>query len=163
MCGKTLKRVIITVCLLLGLLFCYCLQVSAAGGTTNQAGSKQIITMSMTDWNELKTEWAGQKLDLTQLRQKFTMLTLNSEEQLKQLEVLQIKLERTEKSLMNATTSLTEVKKELQESRTSLEELKNKIKKIEHKQAVIRRQRDIYAGLFVITVGAAIARRGFGI
>jgi hypothetical protein len=37
--------------------------------------------------------------------------------------------------------------------------LKKEIKKMEHKQAVIRRQRDIYAGLFVITVGAAIARR----
>lgn len=157
MCGKILKQTIITVCLLLGLLFC-CVQVSADGGTTNQAEPKQTITMSIADWNELKTEWAGQKLDLTQLRQKFTMLTLNSEEQLKQLEVLQIKLERTEKSLMNATTSLTEVKEELQESRLLLEELKNKIKKMEHKQAVIRRQRDIYAGLFVITVGAVIAR-----
>ena len=156
MCGKILKRVI-TACLLLGLSFCYCLQVSADGGTMNQAEPKQTITMSIADWNELKTEWAGQKLDLTQLRQKFTMLTLNSEEQLKQLEVLQIKLERTEKSLMNATTSLTEVKEELQESRLLLEELKNKIKKMEHKQAVIRRQRDIYAGLFVITVGAVIA------
>ncbi len=159
MCGKTLKQAIITVCLLLGLSFCYCLQVSAAGGTTNQAEPKQTITMSMADWNELKTEWAGQKLDLTQLRQKFTMLTLNSEEQLNQLEVLQIKLERTEKSLMNATTSLTEVKEELQESRLLLEELKNKIKKMEHKQAVIRRQRDIYAGLLVVTAGAVIARR----
>lgn len=158
MCGKALKQVIIAICLLLGLLFC-CVQVSADGGTTNQAEPKQTITMSITDWNELKTEWAGQKLDLTQLRQKFTMLNLNSEEQLKQLEVLQIKLERTEKSLMNATTSLTEVKKELQESRLLLEELKNKIKKMEHNQAVIRKQRDIYAGLFVITVGAAIARR----
>lgn len=159
LCGKILKRVIITVCLLFGLSFCYCLQVSAAGGTTNQAEPKQTITMSIADWNELKTEWAGQKLDLTQLRQKFTMLTLNSEEQLKQLEVLQIKLERTEKSLMNATASLTEVKKELQESRLLLEELKKEIKKMRHKQAVIRRQRDIYVGLFVITVGAAIARR----
>ena len=158
MCGKTLKQAIITVCLLLGFSFCYCLQVSAAGGTTNQAEPKQTIMISITDWNELKTEWARQKLDLAQLRQKFTMLTLNSEEQLKQLEVLQIKLERTEKSLMNATTSLTEVKKELQESRLLLEELKKEIKKMEHKQAVIRRQRDIYAGLFVVTVGTAIAR-----
>ena len=158
MCGKILKQTIITVCLLLWLSSC-CVQVSADGGTTNQAEPKQTIAMSIADWNELKTEWAGQKLDLTQLRQKFTMLNLNSEEQLKQLEVLQIKLERTEKSLMNATTSLTEVKEELQESRLLLEELKNKIKKMEHNQAVIRKQRDIYAGLFVITVGAAIARR----
>lgn len=159
MCGKALKQVIIAICLLLGLLFCCSLQVSADGGVMNRAESKQTITMSIADWNELKTEWAGQKLDLTQLRQKFTMLNLNSEEQLKQLEVLQIKLERTEKSLMNATTSLTEVKEELQESRLLLEELKNKIKKMEHKQAVIRRQRDIYAGLFVITAGAVFSRR----
>ena len=159
MCGKALKQVIIAICLLLGLLFCCSLQVSADGGVMNRAESKQTITMSIADWNELKTEWAGQKLDLTQLRQKFTMLNLNSEEQLKQLEVLQIKLERTEKSLMNATTSLTEVKEELQESRLLLEELKNKIKKMEHKQAVIRRQRDIYAGLFDITAGAVFSRR----
>lgn len=42
MCGKTLKQAIITVCLLLGLSFCYCLQVSAAGGTTNQADYHDI-------------------------------------------------------------------------------------------------------------------------
>ena len=163
MCGKILKQVIIAICLLLGLSFCYCLQVSAAGGVMNQAEPKQTIMISMTDWNELKTEWAGQKLDLTQLRQKFTMLNLNSEEQLKQLEVLQTKLERAEKSLMNATTSLTEVKKELQESRLLLEELKKEIKKKEHKLAVARRQRDLYAGLFVITAGTVIARKGSGI
>ena len=158
MCGKTLKQAIIAICLSLELSFC-CIQVSADGSITNQAEPKQTIMISIADWDELKTEWTGQKLDLAQLRQKFTMLNLNSEEQLKQLEVLQTKLERTEKSLMNATTSLTEVKKKLQESRLLLEELKKEIKKMEHKQAVIRRQRDIYAGLFVITVGAAIARR----
>lgn len=158
MCGKILKRVIITVCLLLGLLFCYCVQVSAAGGVMNRAESKQTIMISIADWNELKTEWARQKLDLAQLRQKFTMLNLNSEEQLKQLEVLQTKLERTEKSLMNATTSLTEMKKELQESRLLLEGLKKEIKNMEHKLTVARRQRGIYAGLFTITVGTAIAR-----
>lgn len=157
MCGKILKRVI-TVCLLLWLSSC-CVQVSADGGTTNQAEPKQTITMSIADWNELKTEWAGQKLDLTQLRQKFTMLNLNSEEQLKQLEKLQKELEETQVSLTNANQSLNDVKNDLIESRTSLEELKNKIRKMEHKQAVVRRQRDIYAGLFVITVGAIIARR----
>ena len=86
MCGKILKQVIIAICLLLGLSFCYCLQASADGGTTNQVEPEQTITMSIADWNELKTEWAGQKLDLAQLKQKFTMLNLNSEEQLKQLD-----------------------------------------------------------------------------
>ena len=159
MCGKTLKRVIITVCLLLGLLFCYCVQVSAAGGTTNQAEPKQTIMISITDWNELKTEFTAQSLELNQLRQKLIMLKMGSGEQMKQLEKLQKELEETQVSLTNANQSLNDVRNDLIESRTSLEELKNKIRKMEHKQAVVRRQRDIYAGLFVITVGAAIARR----
>lgn len=159
MCGKTLKQATITVCLLLGLLFCYCLQVSADGSITNQAEPKQTITISMTDWNELKTESATQSLELNQLKQKLNMLKLDSGEQMKQLEKLQKELEETQVSLTIANQSLNDVKNDLTESRTSLEELKNKIKKIEHKQAVIRRQRDIYAGLFVITVGVAIARR----
>lgn len=159
MCGKTLKQATITVCLLLGLSFCYCLQVSADGSITNQAEPKQTITISMTDWNELKTESATQSLELNQLKQKLNMLKLDSGEQMKQLEKLQKELEETQVSLTIANQLLNDVKNDLTESRTSLEELKNKIKKIEHKQAVIRRQRDIYAGLFVITVGVAIARR----
>lgn len=158
MCGKTLKQTIIAICLLLGLLFC-CVQVSADGGTMNQAEPKQTITMSMTDWNELKTESAAQNLELNQLRQKLIMLKMDSGEQIKQLEKLQKELEETQISLTNANQSLNGVKNALSESRTSLEELKKEIKKMEHKQAVIRRQRDIYAGLFVIAVGAAIARR----
>ena len=158
MCGKTLKQAIIAICLLLELSSC-CVQVSAAGGTTNQAEPKQTITMSMTDWNELKTESAAQNLELNQLRQKLIMLKMDSGEQIKQLEKLQKELEETQISLTNANQSLNGVKNALSESRTSLEELKKEIKKMEHKQAVIRRQRDIYAGLFVITVGAAIARR----
>lgn len=158
MCGKILKQAIIAICLLLGLLFC-CVQVSADGGTTNQAEPKQTITMSMTDWNKLKTESAAQNLELNQLRQKLIMLKMDSGEQMQQLEKLQKELEETQVLLTNANQSLNDVKKDLSESRTSLEELKNKIKKLEHKQAVIRRQRDIYTGLFVITVGAAVARR----
>ena len=155
MCGKILKQTIIAICLLLGLLFC-CVQVSADGGTTNQAEPKQTITMSMTDWDELKTESAAQNLELNQLRQK---LIMDSGEQMQQLEKLQKELEETQVLLTNANQLLNDVKKDLSESRTSLEELKNKIKNMEHKQAVIRRQRDIYAGLFVITAGAVFFRR----
>ena len=114
--------------------------------------------MSMTDWSELKTESAAQNLELNQLRQKLIMLKMDSGEQMQQLEKLQKELEETQVLLTNANQSLNDVKKDLSESRTSLEELKNKIKKLEHKQAVIRRQRDIYAGLLVITVGTVIAR-----
>lgn len=158
MCGKILKQTIIAICLSLGLSSC-CVQVSADGGSMNQAEPKQTITISMTDWNELKTESATQSLELNQLKQKLIMLKLDSGEQMKQLEKLQKELKETQISLTNANQSLNGVRNDLTESRTSLEELKNKIKKLEHKQAVIRRQRDIYAGLLVITVGTVIARR----
>lgn len=158
MCGKILKRVITAICLSLGLSSC-CVQVSADGGSMNQAEPKQTITISMTDWNELKTESAAQNLELNQLRQKLIMLKMDSGEQMQQLEKLQKELEETQISLTNANQSLNGVKNDLTESRTSLEELKKEIKKMEHKQAVIRRQRDIYAGLFVITAGAVFSRR----
>lgn len=159
MCGKTLKQTIIAIFLLLGLLFCCSLQVSADGGVMNPAESKQTVMISMTDWNELKTESAAQNLELNQLRQKLIMLKMDSGEQMQQLEKLQKELEEMQISLTNANRSLNDVRNDLSESRTSLEELKNKIRKIEHKQAVIRRQRDIYAGLFVITAGAVLSRR----
>lgn len=158
MCGKILKRVI-TACLLLGLSFCYCLQVSADGGTMNQVEPRQTITMSISDWNELKTEFRGLKTDLALERQKLTMLKLDSSEQMQQLEILQTQLDETQQLLMNAKISIAEAQHELNELKVLLEGLRNKIKKLEHKQAVIRRQRDIYAGLFVITVGTVIARR----
>ncbi len=157
MCGKILKRVI-TACLLLGLSFCYCLQVSADGGTMNQAEPRQTITMSTSQWNLLKTEFNGLKNDLAMERQKLTMLKLDSSEQVQQLERLQIQLDETQQSLMNAKTSMIEAQHELNGLKVLLEGLKSKIKKLEHKQAVIRRQRDIYAGLLVITVGTVIAR-----
>lgn len=158
MCGRSLRRTII-IALLLWLLPCCLLQVSADGGTTIQtAEQRQTITMSIGQWNALKTEFRGLKTDLALERQKLTMLKLDSSEQMQQLEMLQIQLDETRQSLMNAKISMTEAQHELNELKVLLEGLKNKIKKLEHKQAVIRRQRDIYAGLLVITVGTVIAR-----
>ena len=124
----------------------------------NQAEPRQTITMSTSQWNLLKTEFNGLKNDLAMERQKLTMLKLDSSEQVQQLERLQIQLDETQQSLMNAKTSMIEAQHELNGLKVLLEGLKNKIKKLEHKQAVIRRQRDIYAGLLVITVGTVIAR-----
>ena len=156
MCGKILKQAIIAICLSLGLSSC-CVQVSADGGSMNQAEPRQTITMSTSQWNSLKTEFRGLKTDLALERQKLTMLKLDSNEQMQQLERLQIQLDETQQSLMNAKISMIEAQHELNGLKVLLEVLKHKIKKLEHKQAVIRRQRDIYAGLFVITVGAVIA------
>lgn len=158
MCGINLRRTII-IALLLWLLPCCLLQVSADGGTTQTAEPRQTITMSTGQWNLLKTEFNGLKNDLAMERQKLTMLKLDSSEQMQQLEILQTQLDETQQLLMNAKISIAEAQHELNELKVLLQMLKNKIKEMEHKQAVIRRQRDIYAGLFVVTVGAVIARR----
>lgn len=158
MCGKILKQAIIAICLSLGLSSC-CVQVSADGGTTQTAEPRQTITMSISQWNLLKTEFNRLKNDLAMERQKLTMLKLDSSEQVQQLERLQIQLDETQQSLMNAKISMIEAQHELNGLKVLLEGLKHKIKKLEHKQAVIRRQRDIYAGLLVITLGTIIARR----
>lgn len=157
MCGKILKQAIIAICLSLGLSSC-CVQVSADGGTTQTAEPRQTITMSISQWNSLKTEFRGLKTDLALERQKLTMLKLDSSEQIQQLERLQIQLDETQQSLMNAKISMIEAQHELNGLKVLLEGLKHKIKKLEHKQAVIRRQRDIYAGLLVITLGTIIVR-----
>lgn len=157
MCGKILKQAIIAICLSLGLSSC-CVQVSADGGTTQTAEPRQTITMSISQWNSLKTEFRGLKTDLALERQKLTMLKLDSSEQIQQLERLQIQLDETQQSLMNAKISMIEAQHELNGLKMLLEGLKHKIKKLEHKQAVIRRQRDIYAGLLVITLGTIIVR-----
>lgn len=157
MCGRTLKQAIIAIWLSLWLSSC-CVQVSADGGSMNQAEPKQTITMSISQWNSLKTEFRGLKTDLALERQKLTMLKLDSGEQMKQLERLQIQLDETQQSLMNVKISMIEAQHELNELKVSLRTLKEKIKKLEHKQAVTRRQRDLYAGLLVITVGTVIAR-----
>ena len=97
MCGKTLKQAIIAICLSLGLSSC-CVQVSADGGSMNQAEPKQTITMSISQWNSLKTEFRGLKIDLALERQKLTMLKLDSSEQVQQLDMLQIQLDETQQA-----------------------------------------------------------------
>ena len=132
---------------------------SAAGSYTPPIGPQTSIVMSMIQWNELKQELIEQENDLTQLRQKLKMLKSTSSEQMKLLENLQNELNETQKNLTTASISLTECQNALKESRESLQTLKAQIKQMEHKQTVMRRQRDVYATLFALSVGAVIARR----
>lgn len=131
----------------------------ASGAYTPPTEQSTNIVMSMSQWNELKQELTEQNLELAQLRQKLKMLRSTSSEQMKLLESLQNELNETQKNLTNASTSLTECQNALKESRASLQTLKKQIRVMEHKQTVIRRQRDIYAGLLALSLGGVIARR----
>nr|DAL25788.1 MAG TPA_asm: hypothetical protein [Caudoviricetes sp.] len=54
---------------------------------------------------------------------------------------------------------LNEAENSLAKQKTSLMQLTKEIKSLEHKQVVMRRQRDVYAGLLALSVSAVIARR----
>ena len=131
----------------------------AAGSYTPPTGQQTTIVMSMSQWNELKQELIEQENDLTQLRQKLKMLKSTSSEQMKLLENLQSELNETQKNLTTASISLTECQNALKESRESLQTLKVQIKQMEHKQTVIRRQRDVWAAIAALSLGGVIARR----
>lgn len=118
------------------------------------------------EWNQFKTDWIDQQNDLNLLRTKLDVLSQNSTEQQQtvmtlqtQVDSLQSRLTRARQNLQTANESLTEARKELQETRNSLEELKKEIEALEHQLVIAKRQRDVWAGISIITVGAAIFRR----
>ena len=55
--------------------------------------------------------------------------------------------------------SLKQAETILAKQEASLQTLTEQIKKIEYKATVLRRQRDIYAGLLALSLGGVIARR----
>lgn len=154
--SRSLSKIILLTSSLVLLSSFSCL---AAGSYTQPTEQSTNIVMSMSQWNELKQELTEQNLELAQLRQKLKMLRSTSSEQMKLLESLQTELNETKKNLTNASTSLTECQNALKESRASLQTLKKQIRVMEHKQTVVRRQRDIYAGLLALSLGGVIARR----
>ena len=121
-------------------------------------GTSKAI-MSLNQWTELKQELTEQENDLSLLKLKLKRLKSTSSEQMKLLEILQNELDETQKNLTTASILLTECQNALKESRESLQTLKAQIKAMEHKQTVLRQQRDVYATLFALSVGAVIARR----
>ena len=145
------------------LSMCLCVSLSCflsldVGAYTPPTGQQTTIVMSMSQWNELKQELIEQENDLTQLRQKLKMLKSTSSEQMQLLESLQNELNETQKNLTTASTSLTECQNALKESRASLQTLKKQIKSMEHKQTVMRRQRDVYALLSCVMFGYSLSK-----
>ena len=57
------------------------------------------------------------------------------------------------------TISLTECRNELEKSKASLETLKVQIKAMEHKQVVLRRQRDVWAAIAALSLDGVIVRQ----
>lgn len=150
---------------------CLCVSLSCflsldVGAYTPPTGQQTTITMSMTQYNRLKQIIERQDDRLTQLQQKLTLLKNNSvsasnelTESQNELSKLRAELTTTQESLESARISLTQAEEILKKQEISLETLKQEIKQMEHKQAVLRRQRDVWATVAALSLGGVIARR----
>ena len=146
--------------------FCSYAESCVHGYYIQNAEQTTNITMSMNQYNRLKAIISRQDERLNQLQLKLNMLKNNSfteskelTESQEQLTKLREELTLTQKSLTTATTSLKQAEEILKKQEQSLQILTKEIKALEHKQTVIRRQRDVYALLFALSVGAAISGR----
>lgn len=140
----------------LSLLLCCAvfLLVSAPGycADTTTAQQPQTIEMSLTQYNRLKEIISQQEVTLNTLQARLNVLKSNSTEQQQlliklqeQLQNCRNQLQETKLSLTSAKDSLTKANETLKKQSQSLQTLTRQIKAMEHKQAVIKRQRDTWA------------------
>lgn len=153
------------------LSMCLCVLLSCflslgVGAYTPPTEPQTTIVMSMTQYDRLKQIIEAQDNRLEMLQQKLTLLKNNSGEASRELEksqnqlnVLKSELTETQKSLENARISLTQAEETLKKQEASLQTLTRQIKEMEHKQTVLRRQRDVWAVMAALSVGAVIVRR----
>ena len=140
----------------LSLLLCCAvfLLVSAPGygADTTTAQPPQTIEMSLTQYSRLKAIISQQEVTLDTLQARLTVLQSSSTEQQQlliklqeQLQDCRNQLQETKLSLASAKDSLTKADETLQRQSQSLQTLTRQIKAMEHKQAIIKRQRDTWA------------------
>ena len=159
---RNLSKITLSMCLCVSLSCFLSLDV---GAYTPPTEPQTTITMSLTQYNRLKQIIERQDGRLTQLQTKLTLLKNNSGEASKELEksqnqlnVLKSELTETQKSLERAKISLTQAEEILKRQEASLQTLTKQIKSMEHKQTVIRRQRDVYALLSCVLLGYSLSK-----
>ena len=165
MCKNSKKLLLITG-LLLVCLSLPSLQLQSATLYTTVPESEQTIVMSKPQYERLKQIIRELQTELNQQEQKLTLLQQNSAEASselikaqKELNEQKNELEKTRELLKSAKMDLNEAENSLAKQKTSLQQLTAQITSLEHKQTVLRRQRDVWATVAAISVGAVISRR----
>ena len=145
---------------LLSLLFCSLLWLVPAAGycaDTTTVQPPQTVQMSLEQYNQLKMIINGQEIALEQLQSKLDRLDSNSTALQTQLTQAKEQLTKTKQSLTTADSSLSQANEALKQQSQSLETLTEQIKSVEHKQAVVKRQRDMWAAAAgALLIGIAV-------
>lgn len=127
-------------------------------------GGKQI-TLSQEQYQTLKQTILEQDKTLDTLESNLSRQQSRRQERSKQLQQLSKQLDKskaemakTQQTLQNASESLEQADKLLKRQAESLQILTEQIKREEHKKAIIKRQRDMYAVLALLAVGGAVVK-----
>lgn len=132
--------------------------------TSPNLEDKEVVIMSINEWNTLKKEFAQQKLDLMSLEETLNILekesTVSQQELIKlQNQLLESKkvIIELEKNYSQAKNNLQELKNDLRESRILLTQLKLEVKQLQQENKRLRAQRDTYAYGGAVLLIASVA------
>ena len=131
--------------LLLLSLFALCLPAAGYCADTTTVQPPQTVQMSLEQYNQLKMIINGQEIALEQLQSKLDRLDSNSTALQTQLTQAKEQLTKTKQSLTTADSSWSQANEALKQQSQSLETLTEQIKSVEHKQAVVKGQRVLWA------------------
>lgn len=127
-------------------------------------GGKQI-TLSTEQYQILRQTILEQDKALNMLENNLNKQQNRQQERSKQLQQLNKQLDnskremaKTQQTLQNASESLEQADNLLKKQAESLQILTEQIKREEHKKAIIKRQRDMYAVLALLAVGGAVVK-----
>lgn len=164
MCKNSKKLLLITG-LMLVCLSLPSLQLQSATLYTTVPESEQTIMMSKPQYERLKQIIRELQTELNQQEQKLTLLQQNSAEASselikaqKELNEQKNELEKTRELLKSAKMDLNEAENSLAKQKTSLMQLTSQIKQMEHKQTVLRRQRDVWALAACVVLGCGLSK-----
>lgn len=129
------------------------------------AQGEKTITLSAEQYQTLKQIIQAQDKTLNTLESNLNKQQNRQRERSRQLQQLSKQLDnskremtKTMRTLQSANESLAQADSLLKRQAVSLQTLTELIKKEEHKKAVIKRQRDMYAVLALLAVGGAVIK-----
>lgn len=125
--------------------------------------TEQEVVMSADQFRTLKETSAKLRSELTLQEEKIKMLEKSSDGSTKELIALQIeltdcrnRLQQTESSLAKSKMAMSDAKTSLSNLTEHLETLTAKIKRLERKQVIAKRQRDVWAALAIVELGRIV-------
>ena len=156
---------VVTISFLFSFPFCSSAQSPQHGYYTPSLNQNETLTMSTKQYTTLRTVIAEQKMRLEIAERKLAILSKNSNvanrELLKseeQLATLQTELKQTQELLEKSNQNLMTAYDSMERQKESLTKLEKQINALQHKQVVIRRQRDVWALLSCVLLGYSLSK-----